>query len=91
MLIAPAAVVALLLLVGLLAAVRRLRRALAAERTARRLSEAQLHRDIEALTADAHHRAPAVRVLDVVRQVIDAEYARYTHTRSTDTEGDGDV
>jgi hypothetical protein len=91
MLIAPTAVVALLLLVGLAAAVRRLRRTLAAERTARRLSEAQMYRDIAALTADALVWASAACVLRRAHRVLDEALGMYgpapTHP---DLRGDGD-
>ncbi|MGW7636056.1 hypothetical protein [Streptomyces decoyicus] len=91
MLIAPTAVLALLILTGLARAVRRWRRRRAAERTAHRLTEAQQQRDIEALTAGAHHRASAVRVLDEAHRVLDQALAMYGHTPThPDWKGDGD-
>ncbi|MFI1161330.1 hypothetical protein [Streptomyces sioyaensis] len=93
MLIAPAAVLALLILTGLVRAVGRWRRRRAAARTAQRLTEAQLQRDIDALTADVHSRASAARVLHEADRVLDAALTRYGHTPRTthpDQEGDGD-
>lgn len=91
MLIAPTAVVALLLLTGLYRAVRGWRRRLAAERTAHRLTAAQQQRDVEALTAGALYRASAVRVLDDAHRVLDQALAMYGHTPThPDRKGDGD-
>lgn len=91
MLIAPTAVVALLLLTGLCRAVRGWRRRLAAERTAQRLLLAQLQRDIDALTAGALYRAAAVRVLDDAHRVLDHALAMYGHHPThPDRKGDGD-
>jgi len=93
MLIAPTAVVALLILTGLYTAVRGWRRRRIADRTAQRLTQAQLQRDIDALTADAHHRASAVRVLAEADRVLDRALARYgppTSPARPETEGDSD-
>ncbi|MEU8682954.1 hypothetical protein [Streptomyces sp. NPDC048611] len=92
MLIAPTAVVALLLLTGLYRAVRGWRRRRSVERTMLRLTAAQLQRDIEALTAGAHQRASAVRVLAEADLILDRALALYgpTTTARPETEGDSD-
>lgn len=90
MLIAPTAVMALLLLTGLYRAVRRWRRRRTAARIAARLIEAQQQRDIEALTAGAHHRAPAVCVLAEAHRILDRALAMYGPSPRPDLKGDGD-
>ncbi|MFI7096803.1 hypothetical protein [Streptomyces lydicus] len=93
MLIAPTAVLALLLLTGVYRAVRGWRRRRVADRTAQRLTQAQLQRDIDALTAGAHHRASADFVLRQAHLELDRALARYgppTTPAHPETEGDSD-